>query len=73
MFALSGEYGVCVFMCHRLIGAVYCTSLEQWQCIRTCWFFYFLKAPGVFIFSLPLQTHLSLALRRAGGDLEKEV
>lgn len=36
-------------------------------------FFYFLKAPGVFIFSLPLQTHLSLALRRAGGDLEKEV
>lgn len=35
--------------------------------------FKFAKASSVFIFSLPLQNHLSLALGKAGGDLEKEV
>lgn len=30
MCAVSGDHGVHVFMHHRLIGAVYCTSLEKW-------------------------------------------
>lgn len=73
MSAVSGDYGIHVFMHHRLIGAVYSNSLEQRWSIGTCWFFYFVKAPGVFIFGLPLQNNLSLASGRAGGDLEEEV